>query len=178
MIPPSLPENFEDLDETEELYFTRLIHYHYVDHTEECNEVHYKSLTEPLHLLRRDLFNCASAAWMGETLALKVALIAATENWETLTGGSTPYPVTFDAVDVLKTMGLEEYLKVADEVMETCWKYVDCEPEGWVPTERHEEARTVRQRMREGVVAATQAKESAITGKHWPLDDMDEEKYM
>ena len=37
-------------------------------------------------MLRRRLFYHASDMWEGETLALKVALIEATENWETLTG--------------------------------------------------------------------------------------------
>ena len=32
----------------------------------------------------------------GETLALKVVLIEATENWETFTGKGVPYPVAFE----------------------------------------------------------------------------------
>ena len=46
MVPPSLPENFDELSGAERtreeyLYRCRLVHYHYVTSTEECNELHY-----------------------------------------------------------------------------------------------------------------------------------------
>jgi hypothetical protein len=90
MTRPSLPENFGDLKEQEqsrakELYLRRLIHYHYVKNTEELNKHHYAAVADPVSMLRR-LFYYASAPWEGETLALKLTLIQATENWKTLTG--------------------------------------------------------------------------------------------
>ena len=39
---------------------------------------------------------------------LKVALKAATENWETLMGGGLPCPIVFDAEDVRKTKKLDD----------------------------------------------------------------------
>jgi len=51
-------------------------------------------------VLRGRLFHHASNPWEGETLELKVALIQATERWETLTGGGPPCPAMFDAEDV------------------------------------------------------------------------------
>lgn len=90
-----------------ELYRRRLVHYHYVKNTEEYNELHCAALADPMGVLRRRLFTYASDPWEGETLALKVALIEATGNWETLTGGGLPCPVVFDAEDVRETMKLD-----------------------------------------------------------------------
>ena len=95
MTRPSLPESLD-----EELYRRRLVHYYYVKYTEEHNELHYAALTNPMGVLCRRLFCHASDPWEGETLALKVALIEATLNWEALTGGGPPCPVMFDAKDV------------------------------------------------------------------------------
>jgi len=113
MTRPSLPE-LDDLDETQrseemELYRRRLVHYHYVKNTEEYNELHYAglNLTDPMGVLRSRLFCHASDPWEGETLALKVALIQATENWKTLTGGGPPCPVVSDPDDVCETMKLD-----------------------------------------------------------------------
>ncbi|KAH9949736.1 protein kinase subdomain-containing protein PKL/CAK/Fmp29 [Amylocystis lapponica] len=108
MTPPSLPENFDELDEAErteaeEVYRRRLVHYHYVRNTEECNKPHYDALTDHMCVLRSRLFNHASNPWEGETLELKIALIRATETWETLTGEDVPCPVVFDAEDVRET---------------------------------------------------------------------------
>ena len=82
--PPSRPENFNDLDETEqtaaeEAYRSRLIHYHHVKNTEELNKFHYAPLTDPNYALRNRLFAYAGSPWEGETFELKVALIEATQ---------------------------------------------------------------------------------------------------
>jgi len=74
MTLPSLPENFDELDETErteaeEVYLRRLVHYHYVTDTEECNELHHAALTDPMCVLRGRLFHHASNPWEGETRA-------------------------------------------------------------------------------------------------------------
>jgi hypothetical protein len=50
-------------------------------------------------------------------------------------------------------------------------------PEGWVPTE-HYEVMTRSKQLKEDVLAvAMLAEERAEIAAHWPLDDMDEEKY-
>jgi Phosphotransferase enzyme family len=184
MTPPSLPENFDELDKTEqteaeEVYRRRLVHYHYVKNTEEYNELHYVALTDPMGVLRRRLFDHASSPWEGETLALKVALIQATEKWETLTGGGAPCPVMFDAEDVRETMKLDELQRGADEALEVCQNVIGLMPEGWVPTQHYEEAMANSKQMKaDALAAATSAEERAEILEHWPWDDMDEEKYM
>ena len=113
MTPPSLPENFDELEETEQtdtqdVDHRRLVHYHYVRNTEECNNPHYDALTDPMCVLRSRLFHHASNPWEGETLELKDAIIRATERRETLPGKDTPCPIVFDAEDVRETKKLNE----------------------------------------------------------------------
>jgi len=184
MTRPSLPENLDDLDETEQsrangLYHRRLVHYQYVKNTEEHNELHYAALTDPMGVLRHRLFTHASDPWEGETLALKVALIEATEKWAALTGGGTPCPVVFDAEDIRETMKLHEVQKQADETLEACGNMIGFGSEGWVPTRHYEEALTRSKQLKEDALAgARSAEERAEIAAHWPLDDMDEEIYM
>ncbi|KAG1752656.1 protein kinase subdomain-containing protein PKL CAK Fmp29 [Suillus paluster] len=182
MMRPSLPEKLDDLDETQqsgemELYRRRLVHYHYVKNTEEYNELHYAALTNPMGVLRRRLFCHASDPWEGETLALKVALIQATENWKTLTGGGPPCPVVFDPDDVRETMKLDAEQKEADESLEACRDVIGFGPEGWVPAEHYEEAMALSKKLKEDGLAAAESEERAQIAAHWPLDDMDEEEY-
>ena len=184
MTRPSLPENLEDMDEIEqsgakELHRRRLAHHHYVKNTEDYNELHYAALTDHLCALRHRLFTHAGNPWEGETLALKVALIEATENWETLTGGGAPCPVVFDAEDVRETMKLKEVQREADESLEVCWNAIGLGPESWVPTRRYEEAMTRSRKLKtDGFAVEMSVEERAEIAAHWPFDDMDEEDYM
>ncbi|KIL65763.1 hypothetical protein M378DRAFT_76367 [Amanita muscaria Koide BX008] len=184
MTRPSLPEKLDDLDEAQqsremELYRRRLVHYHYVKNTEEYNELHYAALTDPMGVLRRRLFCHASDPWEGETLTLKVALIQATKNWKTLTGGGSPCPVVFDPDDVREMMKLDAEQKEADESLEACRDVIGFGPEGWVPAEHYEVAMALTKKLKEdGLAAAESEEERAQVAAHWPFDDMDEEEYM
>lgn len=184
MTRPSLPENLDDLDETQrsrekELHRRRLIHYHYVKNTEEYNKLHYTALTDPVGMLRRRLFCYASDPWEGETLALKVALIQAMKSWSTLTREGLPYPIEFDPEDVRETMKLDAGQREADEFLEAYQNIVGSGPEGWVPPERYEESMTLSKKLKEaGLAAAESEEERAEILAHWPLDDIDEEEYM
>ncbi|KAL4068939.1 kinase-like domain-containing protein [Scleroderma yunnanense] len=159
MARPSLPENLDDLDKTQqsrekELYRRRLVHYHYVKNTEEYNELHYVALTDPMGMLRRRLFCYASDLWEGETLVLKVALIEVIENWETLTG---------------------EAHRDVREMME-----LDVDQRGnWVPAEHYEEAMTRSKQLKEDTLTEARSEEElAQIATHWPSDDTDEKEYM
>ena len=184
MTPPSLPEDFNQLEETErtaamEAYRRRLGHYHYVTNTREHNKPHYDALTDPMCVLRSRLFNCASDPWEGETLELEVALIRAVERWETLTGGGKPCPVVFDAEDVRKTKELNEAQGKADNVFEMWQDLFGLGPEGWVPTQDYEGAVALCKQMKEEALSEARSEEerAEILG-HWPWDDMDEGEYM
>jgi len=172
MTRPSLPENLDNLDKPEksrakEIYRRRLVHYHYVKNTEECNELHYAALPDPVGVLRRQLFCHASDPWECETLTLKVALIEATENWETLTGGGAPCPVVFDAEDVCETMKLDEVQRGAEETLGAYQNMLGFGPEGWVPTEHYEEAMVRSKQLKEDTLAvAMSAEERAEIAAH------------
>ncbi|KAL5523379.1 hypothetical protein ACEPAF_1646 [Sanghuangporus sanghuang] len=184
MTPPSLPENFDELDETErteaeEVYGRRLVHYHYVKNTEECNKPHYDAMTDFMCVLRCRLFDHAGNPWEGETLELKTALIRATERWETLTGEGAPCPIVFDGEDVRETTKLNEVQGKADKAFEVWQNMLGLGPEGWVPTQHYEEAVALCKQMKEeALTEVTSEEDRAEIMAHWPWDDMDEGKYM
>ena len=184
MTRPSLPENFDNLGEAaqsyaKELHRRRLVHYYYVKSTEECNEVHHAALADPMGVLRRRLFQHAGDPWEGETIELKVDLIEATKSWETLTEGGASCPVVFDTEDIRKTMELDAALRDADKSFQLCQNIVCFGSEGWVPKDHYEEAMSRSKKLKEVILAETMStEERAETETHWPLDDMDEEKYM
>ncbi|KAF8869729.1 protein kinase subdomain-containing protein PKL/CAK/Fmp29 [Mucidula mucida] len=185
MTRPSLPETMDDMDviqQSREIarYRRRLLQYHYVKNTKELNELHYAALMDPMNVLRRRLFRYASDPWQGETLALKVALIEATDKWKTLMGEDLRCPIVFDPGDAHETMKLDAEQKEADEALEACRDVIGFHgPEGWVPAEYYEEAMTRSRKIREdGLPAAESEVERVQVAAHWPFDDMDEAAYM
>jgi hypothetical protein len=184
MTRPLPPESLDDLDENQqseemELYRRRLVHYYYVKSTEKYNKLHYAALADPIGLFRRRLFHHASDPWEGETLALKVALIDATQNWETLAGGGAPCPVVFDPDDVHQTRELDKEQREVDEALEECRAVIGHGPEGWVPVEYYEEAMARSKQLKEdGLAAAESEADRAQVEAHWPFDDMDELDYV
>ena len=183
MTPPSLPENFDELDDAErraaeEVHRRRLGHYHYVTSTSEHNGRHYEALTDPLGVLRNRLFDCARNPWEGETLELQVALIRATEAWATFARSGAPCPVVFDAEEVRATMELDEVQRKADEVFEIWQGMLGLGPEGWVPAQDCGRAVAFcRQAKEQALVEAESPEDRAEIMGHWPWDDMDEGKY-
>jgi serine/threonine protein kinase len=86
LIPPSLPANMVELDQSKQnyamgLYQCRLVHFHYVKNTKEYNKLHHDALSDPMSMFICRLFDQAAAPWEGETHALKTTLIEATEIW-------------------------------------------------------------------------------------------------
>lgn len=185
MMPPLLPDNFEELDgsertEAEDVHSRRLVHYHYVRNTEEYNKPHYNAMTDDMCVLRTRLFDHASKPWEGETLELKVALISATESWETLTNNKgAPCPVMFDPEDVRETMALDEAQRKGDQLLEMWQNMLSVGEEGWVPVQHYDEVLANCKQTKENVMAeVTEEEGRAELMAHWPWDDMDEEKYM
>ena len=181
MTQPSLPDNLDDLDEAEqkqekECYRRRLVHYHYVKNTEKYNKPHYAALMNPMGAFLRPLFHLASDPWKGETLALKVALIEAAENWKVLTREDSTCPVVFDPEDVDETMKLDEEQREADKLLESSQNMVGFRRGGWVSAEWYEEAMVRSKWLKEQTL--TMSGNSEITAAHWHLDDMDESEYM
>ena len=194
MARPALPDDFGAMGEAKrsyeaELHRRRLVHYHYVRHTERHNPLLYAALTDAKGVLRHRLFTHASNPWEGETLALKVALIQATqkESWDALTAGGQgplpPCPVAFDAEDVRATMELDAAQRKSDKTLEMCQRVIGFPGEdGWVPAALYEEVVQRSRKLREVALAAAEAEgteqERAEIAAHWPFDDMDEDEYM
>ena len=181
MTPPSLPEDLDEEERAHEeyLYRRRLVHYHYVTSTAECNQRHYAAFADPLYALRGRLLEQAGAPWEGETVELKNALIEATERWEELTGGGVPCPVVFDAQDLRETTALNEELSTADRGFEILQSTCNVAEEGWVLAEDYENAvEFLKEIKEEGLVEAESEEERGEIMAHWPWDDMDETKYM
>jgi len=184
LIPPSLPANMDELDQSEQshamgLYYCRLVHFHYVKNTEEYNKLHHDALSDPMSMFICRLFDRAGAPWEGETHALKTTLIEATEIWGRLTGGGVPCPVAFEPEDLRKTEELSAKLQVADENFEGCRDIVGFEAETWVSNEHYAMAKDLAELLKLRVLAEIPEKEvRAKTEANWFLNDMDEEDYM
>ena len=184
MTPPSLPENFDQLSgnkraNEEFLYRLRLVHYHYVTGTKECNQIHYAALTDRLYALCGRLFLHAGGPWEGETSELKAALIQATEKWEEFTGGGVPCPLEFDAEDLRETAVLNKELSQASRGFEFLQSMCGVGEEGWVPIEDYEFAVAfLKERKEQALAGAKSMEEREEIMAHWPWDDMDEEVYM
>jgi hypothetical protein len=163
MTPPSSSENLVETQQSEEMecYRRRLrvVHYHYVKSTEKYNKLHYAALADPIGLFRRRLFHHASDPWNGETLALKVALIDATQNWETVTGGGAPCPVVFDPTDVTETRELDKGQREVDADLAECQAVIGHGSEGWVPVEFYEEAMARSRQLKKAALAAVESEE-------------------
>ena len=184
MTPPSRLENLDEMgeaqrDREEYRYCCRLIHYHYVVSTMECNPLHHAAFTDRLYALRGRLFLHAGGPWEGETSDLKAALIEATNEWEELTGGGVPCPLEFDAKDLDETAVLDRELSEATRGFEFLQSQGGVGEEGWVPVEDYEGAVAFFKECKEkGLARAEAAQEREEIEAHWPWDDMDEEMYM
>ena len=184
LIPPSLPANMDELDQSEQshemgLYHRRLVHLHYVKNTEKYNKLHHDALSDPVSMFLFRLFDQAGAPWEGETHALKTTLIEATEIWERLMGEGVPCPVAFEPEDLLRTKELSTKLQLADENFEGCRGMVGFETETWVSNEHYERATAFAELLKLRILAAIPEKEvRAKTEANWFLDDMDEKDYM
>ncbi|OCB84911.1 hypothetical protein A7U60_g8133 [Sanghuangporus baumii] len=184
LIPPSLPANMDELDQSEQshamgLYHCRLVHFHYVKNTEEYNKLHHDALSDPVSMFIYRLFDQAGAPWEGETHALKATLIEATEIWGRLTGEGVPCPVVFEPDDLRKTKELSAKLQVADENFEGCRAMIGFETETWVSNEHYEMAKALAELLKLRLLTEIPEEEvRAKTEANWFLNDMDEKDYI
>ncbi|EKM79538.1 hypothetical protein AGABI1DRAFT_74635 [Agaricus bisporus var. burnettii JB137-S8] len=184
LIPPSLPTNMDELDQSEQnhamgLYHYRLIHFHYVKNTERYNKLHHDVLSDPVSMFIYRLFDQAGTPWEGETHALKTTLIEATETWKRLTGDGVPCPIAFEPEDLRQTKELSAKLRVADENFEGCGGMIGFGTETWVSNEDYRKAKALAKLLKLTVLKEIPEEEiRAKVEANWFLDDMDEEDYM
>lgn len=183
LIPPSLPVNMDQLDQSEQsesmgLYHRRLVHFHYVKNTEEFNKLHHDVLSDPLSMFIYRLFDQAGAPWEGETHALKTTLIEAMEIWGMVMGKGVPCPVIFEPEDLRRTKELSAKLQVADENFEGCRGMIGFETETWVSNEHYEMAVDLAELLKLRVLIEIPEEVRAKTEANWFLNDMDEKDYL
>ena len=121
----------------------------------------------------RLLFHYASEPWIGESLALKAALIQVTKEWEVLTGSGTPCPIVLDLGDVTKTSDMDAEQKADKTLYLACQCLIGCGEQGWVPVERFEEAMENSREVR----AYVEKVEEGPDMNHWPFDEEEYYKY-
>ncbi|KAH6888870.1 kinase-like domain-containing protein [Coprinopsis sp. MPI-PUGE-AT-0042] len=193
MIHPLRRENLADMrdakrDHEEYVYRRRLVHYHYVKNSRECNGVHYAAFMEPLYAIRGRLFEQAGAPWEGETLELKIALIEAWKRWDELVaarGGTSATasrrcPIEFDDEELRETKILREEIDKAALGFEWFQNMVGVVGEsGWVQSEDYDLAKALLMDAKEGAMrgALSEAEKQEIM-EQWPWDDMSEEEHL
>ena len=144
----------------------------------EYNKLHYAAFMDSTGMLHHCLFCQSSEQWEGESLGLKAALIQATRDWKTLTGGGTPCPVVFNPNDVCKTLDLDAKQREMDELQEVCSCLISSRPDGLVPIEHYEEAiARSRELKKDGLKSVVTEEEMANIKAHWPFDNMNKEDY-
>ncbi|KAF7289310.1 Altered inheritance of mitochondria protein 9, mitochondrial [Mycena indigotica] len=180
---PSLPANIELMDEMErnaehELYRHRLVHYHYIANAAVHNEPHFNLIVQSFgqrNTLCRSLFVHSSRNWEGDTNEFKTALMQVVEDWDVLTGNTSPCPISFEADDVRATMEVAEYLKVAELAQKQLEQVLG---DGWVPANRYEELVAHAKKVKDLVLNSEDVKDDSYVREalnvHWPYDDMDE----
>jgi hypothetical protein len=188
---PELPGNFDELDEREqfrqvELLRKRQLHYYYVKMTAELNLTHYNALTYDLSILRRKLFHHASDPWEGDNVTLKADLIQVTKNWSkiarskvSVNGDETPpCPIAFLEDEISDCLRLNSAQVEADEQFEACKDAIGVGSEGWVPSDRYDEAKQREDKLRVDALGAAESDEERVKLlEHWPFADFNEEEY-
>ncbi|KAH6881210.1 kinase-like domain-containing protein [Coprinopsis sp. MPI-PUGE-AT-0042] len=161
----------------------QLLRRHYVKNTEECNELHYRAFTDPLHLLRWRLFEGTGLPWEGETLELNVFLLEVWQRWDELAkarGGTTldsQCPFNFDIEDLLSSLDFLLHVKGVEKEfgsIQASARIIG--KDGWVATNDYEHAKMVVDEAKEEVMRDSDATEERLElMRQWPWDDIDEE---
>jgi hypothetical protein len=184
LTPPSLPENVVKLEKSDllkvyERYHARLVHFHYVESTKELNELHHDTLSHPVSLFIRRLFDRASAFWDGETHDLKALLVEAAEEWAELARTDAPCPVEFDPDDVSKTKAFSDRLQVSNATFARCQTMIGFEPGTWVPNEDYRKTKALAELLKLTVLKQIPVGEDRDKAQaNWLLYDMNEDDYM
>ncbi|KAG6851918.1 hypothetical protein C0991_004974 [Blastosporella zonata] len=184
LIPPSFPPNADKMEESElmqavELYYARLIHFHYAKGTEELNKLHHDAISDSASFFIRPLFYEAGVPWEGETHDLEARLIEATEEWGKIAGAGVPCPVEFEPDDVSKTKAFSTRLELPDENVRNIRGMIGFGTETWVPSDHYGKAKALAELLKQRVLMGLPNRElQDETEAHWFLDDMDEKDYM
>lgn len=186
MVEPELPGAFDHLSKEDqewegELLLRRLVHYHYNLSTAAYNRIHHNGLVYPFNPFRRHVFNHATAAWEGETIRLRYALIDMVHGWARFAKGDAPCPVLFTEDEKAAAEKLYRALAGAEKNERMLRDHAGYAEETWVPTVHYEKTKVLCQEIKRMTLEAgaqdeeTTEEAYAAIEANWPLDDMDEE---
>ncbi|KAL1796728.1 hypothetical protein ACET3X_005268 [Alternaria dauci] len=191
LIPPELPQDFDEMDEIEQLKQVlllrrRQLHYFYVAATAKFNPVHYGALTRDFSTLRRKLFDHASSPWEGDNITLKADLIELEKNWSDVIKSNSDTsidieplcPFRFSEADMKHSLNLHVAQLEADEQLQACREAIGIGPEGWVPLDHYDEVKQRERKLKADALEATESDQERLTlQEHWIFDDFDEDEY-
>lgn len=182
---PSLPSNFDELEEMQqlqeaELFRRRQLHYFYVKMTADMNVEHYGALTYDFSTLRRRLFHHASDPWEGDNITLKSDLVTLTRKWREFTHDSKePCPILFADDESTECLRLARAQSEANEQLQACQDVIGVGHEGWVPIAQYDEAKACEGKLKaDALDAAETEEERRRIQENWIFDDFCEEDYM
>ena len=192
---PTLPTNFEQLDEVEKAqvmqeYHQRQLHLLYLGGTTRFNPNHIDAYLIKGLPFKRRIFEHASAPWEGDNITLKADLILATQNWNGLTASKenetdlpegseveTECPIVFSKLEADECLRVDLLLKGVDSDMAGVRENIGIGSDGWVPNEEYEGAVERNKYIRQQVIdQAVDNMARELSLRHYPFDDHDEDE--
>lgn len=178
---PPQPLNKSAGPVAEHTYRRQLVYYHYIKSTKECNPLHAAALMDTLWSLRVRLFRFASHPWKGETLQPQIALIYPIHNWEEISGGGIPCPISISPEVERATWELEDQVKRMNTGTKIFEAQANIDSDGYVMGD-YERSVAILKMFKEYKLAQAKAESDSdveeLILNHWPWGDMDEDVYM
>ena len=192
---PTLPTNFEQLDEVEKIqvmreYRQRQLHLLYLGGTTRFNPKHMDAYLIKGLVFKRRIFEHASAPWEGDNITLKADLILATENWKGLTAPKESEgdqsdesmvepacPISFNKEEADECLRVDLFLKGVDSDMAGVRNNIGIGSDGWVPNEDYDAAVERNKYIRQQVIDQAEDNEARdLSLRHYPFDDHNEDE--
>lgn len=182
---PELPENFDELSETEQederdVLRLRLIHYHYYYKTLENNKIHYHGLSYSLGDLCRFPYRRSCEIWRGETIELFNELMDVVFNWELFSKDGAPCPVFVSEDERAAAAKLYNDTLLAGWVEQEMNAQIGCGADTWVPAGNYEQAKEISQQLKKDTLKRQKGETAeemiAFIDANWYYDDMDKKE--
>jgi hypothetical protein len=177
---PRLPENFNDLEESEkisalETYRKRQVHYFYVGYTERHNKPHFQAISNP-HLVRMNrLYDTAARPWEGDNTSLKAGIIKISRSHlldMTFSRTRKDFPVSYTGEEIVQCLAIDEKQHEADAQMQTLRDCFTTNIDGWVSPELYEQAKARAQDVRQQMIDVVDTdEERQEIEENWPFQD-------
>lgn len=157
---PEIPDNLHELSEIErqndmELYRRRHAHFYYIGATSAKLEAHYRAMAHDTLLFRKKMYAHASEPWEGNSIPLKADLVQAARLLPGVRNKMADADETASgAFAELDGPAAEEFMdklieqEEIDARMRIIRDIIGVGVDGWVPSERYDEAVAEAQRLK------------------------------